>query len=108
MHTSWETRDALAQLGGFKRVLNYMKRVDEAEVSPPGRTRRPAPALTAPACRRMSLAAGRARRARLARDPARSGRARRCRPRAPPHSRRARALDNWVLSYFLLIMLVRL
>lgn len=39
MHTSWETRDALAQLGGFKRVLNYMKRVDEAEVSPPGRAR---------------------------------------------------------------------
>ncbi len=67
MHTSWETRDALAQLGGFKRVLNYMKRVDEAEVSPPGRTRRPAPALTAPACRRMSLAAGRAARAACAR-----------------------------------------
>ena len=32
MHTSWETREALSQLGGFKRVLNYIKRVDEAEV----------------------------------------------------------------------------
>ena len=32
MHTSWETREALAQLGGYKRVLNYIKRVDEAEV----------------------------------------------------------------------------
>ena len=32
MHTSWETREALSQLGGFKRVLNYIKRVDDAEV----------------------------------------------------------------------------
>ena len=32
MHTSWETREALSQLGGYKRVLNYIKRVDEAEV----------------------------------------------------------------------------
>lgn len=35
MHTSWETREALSQLGGFKRVLNYIKRVDEAEVHMP-------------------------------------------------------------------------
>ncbi|KAK9828376.1 hypothetical protein WJX81_001254 [Elliptochloris bilobata] len=33
MHTSWEPREALAQLGGYKRVLNYIKRVDEAEVA---------------------------------------------------------------------------
>lgn len=29
IHCSWDTRDTLSQLGGYKRVLNYMKRTDE-------------------------------------------------------------------------------
>ncbi len=34
IHCSWDTRATLSQLGGYKRVLNYMKRVDEREVIP--------------------------------------------------------------------------
>ena len=26
IHCSWDTRETLAQLGGYKRVMNYMKR----------------------------------------------------------------------------------
>ncbi len=29
IHCSWDTRATLAQLAGFKRVLNYMKMVGE-------------------------------------------------------------------------------
>ena len=29
IHCSWDTLDTLAQLGGFKRVQNYMKRADD-------------------------------------------------------------------------------
>eukprot|EP00884_Botryococcus_braunii_P018071 jgi/Botrbrau1/4948/Bobra.0122s0026.1 len=29
IHCSWDTRLTLSQLGGYKRVLNYMKRMDE-------------------------------------------------------------------------------
>ena len=32
IHCSWDTRETLSQLGGYKRVLNYMKRTDELEV----------------------------------------------------------------------------
>ena len=28
IHCSWDTRETLSQLGGYKRVLNYMKRFD--------------------------------------------------------------------------------
>ncbi len=34
IHCSWDTRETLSQLGGYKRVLNYMKRVDEQVVCP--------------------------------------------------------------------------
>lgn len=34
IHCSWDTRETLAQLGGYKRVLNYIKRVDEQQVPP--------------------------------------------------------------------------
>jgi hypothetical protein len=32
IHCSWDTRETLAQLGGYKRIHNYMKRVDEQQV----------------------------------------------------------------------------
>ena len=39
LHTSWDTRATLSQLPGFKRVLNYCKRVEELEAARPGMTR---------------------------------------------------------------------
>ena len=45
IHCSWDTRETLAQLGGYKRVLNYMKRTDELE----------ARRLIRPACPCMKL-----------------------------------------------------
>lgn len=39
IHCSWDTRETLSQLGGYKRVLNYMKRTDDLQASsiwPPG------------------------------------------------------------------------
>lgn len=36
-HCSWDTRATLSQLKGFKRVLNYMRRVDEREVRAGGK-----------------------------------------------------------------------
>mmetsp|Transcript_15385 Transcript_15385/g.45299 ORF Transcript_15385/g.45299 Transcript_15385/m.45299 type:complete len:1328 (-) Transcript_15385:31-4014(-) len=35
IHCSWDTRDTLSQLPGYKRVLNYMKRADELEAMRP-------------------------------------------------------------------------
>jgi hypothetical protein len=32
IHTSWDNLATLSQLAGYKRVTNYMKRADEAEV----------------------------------------------------------------------------
>lgn len=32
IHCSWDTRLTLSQLGGYKRVANYMKRMDERQV----------------------------------------------------------------------------
>lgn len=32
IHTSWDNLVTLSQLAGYKRVTNYMKRADEAEV----------------------------------------------------------------------------
>ena len=31
IHCSWDTRETLSQLGGYKRVANYMKRTDALE-----------------------------------------------------------------------------
>jgi chromodomain-helicase-DNA-binding protein 1 len=39
LHTTWEERDTLAQLPGFKRVLNYVKRVDEYRAARPHMSR---------------------------------------------------------------------
>ena len=39
LHTSWDSMATLAQLPGFKRVLNYIKRVEELEAARPGMTR---------------------------------------------------------------------
>ena len=35
IHTSWDNLVTLSQLAGYKRVTNYMKRADEAEVCLP-------------------------------------------------------------------------
>jgi hypothetical protein len=35
IHTSWDNLVTLSQLAGYKRVTNYMKRADEAEVRMP-------------------------------------------------------------------------
>ena len=35
IHTSWDNLVTLSQLAGYKRVTNYMKRADEAEVRVP-------------------------------------------------------------------------
>jgi hypothetical protein len=79
MHTSWETRDALAQLGGFKRVLNYMKRVDEAEVGPSGHPCRHASSVSAPPpLREPGRRARAASTARAIPTPATYGRTRHC------------------------------
>ena len=32
MHCTWETRLTVSQLAGYKRVLNYMKKMDDLEV----------------------------------------------------------------------------
>lgn len=32
LHCSWDTRETLSQLKGYKRVLNYMRKADEREV----------------------------------------------------------------------------
>ena len=31
IHCSWDTRETLSQLGGYKRLVNYMKRSDEQQ-----------------------------------------------------------------------------
>lgn len=36
IHTSWDNLVTLSQLAGYKRVTNYMKRANEAEVRVPG------------------------------------------------------------------------
>lgn len=33
VHCSWDTRATLSQLKGYKRVLNYIRKVEEREVS---------------------------------------------------------------------------
>lgn len=33
IHCSWDTRETLSQLGGYKRLVNYMKRSDEQQAS---------------------------------------------------------------------------
>ncbi|KAK9824197.1 hypothetical protein WJX72_008454 [[Myrmecia] bisecta] len=35
IHCSWDTRETLSQLGGYKRVLNYMKKHDDLEAQRP-------------------------------------------------------------------------
>lgn len=35
IHTSWDTLATLSQLAGYKRVTNYIKRTNEAEVGFP-------------------------------------------------------------------------
>lgn len=32
VHCSWDTRATLSQLGGYKRVINYMKKYDDLQV----------------------------------------------------------------------------
>ena len=32
IHTSWETRETLSKLGGFKRITNYIKRTNNHQV----------------------------------------------------------------------------
>ena len=33
IHCSWDTRETLSQLGGYKRLMNYMKRQDALEAA---------------------------------------------------------------------------
>ena len=33
VHCSWDTRATLSQLGGYKRVINYMKKWDDLQVT---------------------------------------------------------------------------
>lgn len=33
IHCSWDSRETLCQLGGYKRVMNYMKRQDALELA---------------------------------------------------------------------------
>ena len=35
IHTSWETRETLSKLGGYKRITNYIKRTNEQQVRQP-------------------------------------------------------------------------
>ena len=42
IHCSWDTRETLSQLGGYKRLVNYMKRIDEQQA----RRRHPLPSHT--------------------------------------------------------------
>ena len=39
LHTDWDTKETLSQLAGFKRVLNYCKRVDEYAAARPSMSR---------------------------------------------------------------------
>lgn len=32
IHTSWETRETLSKLGGYKRITNYIKRQEKEKV----------------------------------------------------------------------------
>ena len=34
IHTSWETRETLSKLGGYKRITNYIKRQEKEKVGP--------------------------------------------------------------------------
>lgn len=34
IHTSWETRETLSKLGGYKRITNYIKRTNNHQVRP--------------------------------------------------------------------------
>jgi chromodomain-helicase-DNA-binding protein 1 len=35
IHTSWETRETLSKLGGYKRITNYIKRQEKEKVQLP-------------------------------------------------------------------------
>lgn len=35
IHTSWESRETLSKLGGYKRITNYIKRSNNHQVSNP-------------------------------------------------------------------------
>ncbi len=34
IHTSWETRETLSKLGGYKRITNYIKRQEKEKARP--------------------------------------------------------------------------